>query len=62
MVSRENAVISVFVLLALGLSFGTGQLEMVPSEVSLGLLLFVGVIAPLLLNEYWDGESGNAEP
>lgn len=59
MVSRENLVIGVFVLLALGLSVGTDQLETVPSELSLGLLLFVGVIAPMVVNEYWDGSFGS---
>ncbi|QLD86784.1 hypothetical protein HWV23_13950 [Natronomonas halophila] len=54
MVSRENRVIVGFVLAAMVLGFGVTELTALPSEASLGILLVVGVVAPILVNNYLD--------
>ena len=52
MLSRENRVIAVFVLLAIASAGLAAQIPGLPSEVPLALLLGVGVIAPHLVNEF----------
>jgi hypothetical protein len=54
MVSRENRVIVGFVLAAMVLGLGVTELTALPSEASLGILLVVGVVAPILVNNYLD--------
>jgi hypothetical protein len=54
MVSRENRVIVGFVLAAMVLGLGIVELTALPSEASLGILLVVGVVAPMVVNNYLD--------
>jgi hypothetical protein len=54
MVSRENRVIVGFVLAAMVLGLGIVELTALPSEASLSILLVVGVVAPMVVNNYLD--------
>lgn len=54
MVSRENRIVLAFVTAAIALFFGLAAFTDVDSTVLLGVVLLVGVIAPLLINEYLD--------
>ncbi|MEY7851629.1 hypothetical protein AB7C87_20790 [Natrarchaeobius sp. A-rgal3] len=54
MVSRENKVLTGFVVVALVLAYGGFLLTDVPSTVLIGILIFVGTVAPLLVNNYLD--------
>ena len=54
MVSRENEIIAGFALLAIAASFGVMRWMTLPSEAGLAVLIGLGVIAPLLVNEYRD--------
>ncbi|MFW5935285.1 MAG: hypothetical protein ACOCQL_05495 [Halolamina sp.] len=54
MVSRENAVTLLFVAVGLTLAYAGRVLTDVSDTVLLGVLLLVGVIAPLLVNDYFD--------
>lgn len=51
MVSRENEILVGFVLLAIAASFGLLRWTSLPSEAGLAVLIGLGVIAPLLVNE-----------
>lgn len=57
MVSRETRVGSAFILLALLAAYGTLQFE-APGWVAPAILLGVGVVAPLLVNDYLDRREG----
>lgn len=54
LLTAENAVIGVFVLLAVGLLVGLGGATDLPTEIVLGVVLLVGVIVPGMLVEYAD--------
>jgi len=57
MVSRENKIIGVFVALALALHATTFYLTELPDEVRMGLLMFVGIISPMVINNYLDNQA-----
>ena len=52
LVTAENTVIGVFVLLAMGLLFGLYEFTGLSSEVVFGAVLVVGVIIPWILLQY----------
>jgi hypothetical protein len=54
MVSRENAVILLFVAVGLGLAYAGLTLTSLSDTVLIGVLILVGVVAPQLLNGYLD--------
>ncbi|AHG00813.1 hypothetical protein HALLA_08780 [Halostagnicola larsenii XH-48] len=54
MVSRENKVIGGFAVVALALTYGGFWLTDFPSELLLGVLIFAGVIAPMIVNNRLD--------
>jgi hypothetical protein len=54
MVSRENAVILLFVAGGLGLAYAGLTLTSLSDTVLIGVLILVGVVAPQLLNGYLD--------
>ncbi len=59
MVSRENKVIGAFVVVAMILTYGGFWLTELPDEVLMGMLILVGVVAPMVVNNYLDDrESG----
>jgi hypothetical protein len=51
MLDRENRVILGFVGLAIFASLVAGRIEALPAQAPLALLIGIGVIAPLLVNE-----------
>lgn len=59
MVSRENTVILLFAATGLGLAYGGRVVTELNDTVLIGVLLFVGVVMPQLLNWYLD--SGDVE-
>jgi hypothetical protein len=54
MVSRENTVILLFATTGLVLAYGGRVLTGLSDAVLLGILIFAGVVAPQLLNDYLD--------
>jgi hypothetical protein len=54
MVSRENAVILLFATVGLVLAYGGRVVTNLSDTVLIGILIFVGVVAPQLLNNYLD--------
>ncbi|THE63162.1 hypothetical protein D8Y22_19435 [Salinadaptatus halalkaliphilus] len=52
LVTAENKVIGVFVLLAMGLLFGLSALTTLSSEIVFGIVFIVGIIVPHLLFQY----------
>ncbi|ELZ45954.1 hypothetical protein C463_05970 [Halorubrum californiense DSM 19288] len=54
MVSRENTVVIGFVAAALLLAYGGLLLTDLSSELLIGVLIFVGTVAPMLVNNYLD--------
>ena len=52
LVTPENKIIAIFVLLAMGLLFGLSEFTELPSEVVFGAVFLVGVLVPHLLIEY----------
>ncbi|SIR77876.1 hypothetical protein [Natronorubrum thiooxidans] len=54
MVSRENKVVGGFVAVAMALTFGGFWLTDLPDEILMVLLFFVGVVAPMVVNNYLD--------
>ena len=54
MVSRENAVVLTAVTVALLLGYGGLWLTDLSTEVLIGIILFVGVVTPQLVNGYLD--------
>jgi len=59
MVSRENAVILGFAVAALVSGYGGRALVDASTEVLIGTILFVGVVAPQLVNGYLDRKEGD---
>jgi hypothetical protein len=57
MVSRETRVGGAFVVLALLITYGTLQFDP-PDWAAPAILLGIGVVAPLLVNEYLDQRAG----
>jgi len=53
LISRENAVISVCVIVAMALYLGLSTVTTLPNAVLVGTLIFVGVIVPGLVLQYW---------
>ena len=58
MVSRENAVVFGFGVAALLLGYGGLWLTDLSTNLLIGIILVVGVIAPQLVNGYLDRQSG----
>ncbi|GGJ15774.1 hypothetical protein GCM10008995_26990 [Halobellus salinus] len=56
MVSRENAVILTFGTVALLLGYGGLWLTDLGTTPLIGIILFVGVVAPTTVNRYLDSE------
>ena len=56
MVSRENTVILLFTAVGLGLAYGGRILTSASDTLLIGVLLFVGVVAPQMLNNYFDAQ------
>jgi hypothetical protein len=54
MLSRENRVLVGFVAVALGLTYGGFFLTDLSTEILVGILVVVGVVAPQLINGYLD--------
>lgn len=54
MVSRENRVILLFAAVGLVLAYGGRVVTNLSDTVLIGVLIFVGVVAPQLLNNYLD--------
>ncbi len=54
MVSRENGVIGAFVVVAMILTYGGFWLTELPDEILLGVLVLVGVVAPMVVNDHLD--------
>lgn len=54
MLSRENKVIAVFVAVAMVLTYGGYWLTDAPSELLMGVLFFVGVVVPMVINNHLD--------
>ena len=54
MLSRENTVIAGFITLAIVLLFGILSVSEPPTWVSGAVMIGVGVIAPILVNEHLD--------
>ena len=55
MISRENAVILGFVVVAMALYFATVEFTDWPFEVAVGILILVGAILPWVVNQGLDG-------
>ena len=58
MVSRENTVVLLFAAVGLVLAYGGRVVTNLDDTVLVGVLIFVGVVAPQLLNNYL----GNRDP
>jgi len=56
-VSRENKVVLGFMTLALALLIVVGQFSGLPAWVGGAVLLGVGVVCPIAVNEYLDGQA-----
>ena len=56
MLDRENRVLLAFIALAIGSSLATARIEWLPEPLPLALLIGLGVIAPLLVNERLGGD------
>jgi hypothetical protein len=57
MISRENTIILLFATAGLALAYGGRVLTNVSDTILIGILLFVGVVAPQLLNNYLDNRT-----
>lgn len=55
MLSRENSVIVVCILAAIGLVYALSTLMTLPTWGTVAVVLGIGVLLPTLLNEYLDG-------
>ena len=63
MVSRENAVILLFMAVGLGLAYGGQTLTSAGDALLIGVLLLVGVVAPQLVVGYLErGDGPETEP
>ncbi|TKX81179.1 hypothetical protein [Halorubrum sp. SD626R] len=59
MVSRENRVILLFATVGLVLGYGGRVVTNLSDTVLIGVLIFVGVAAPQLLNNYLDNRDSD---
>ena len=59
MVSRENKVVLLFATVGLALAYVGGVVTSLNDTVPIGILIFVGVIVPQLLNNYLDNKDLN---
>jgi|APHM01.1.fsa_nt_gi hypothetical protein len=59
MVSRENAVILVFATAGLVLAYTGRVVTDLDDAVLIGAVVFMGVVAPQVLNSYLDTEDGD---
>ncbi|PSQ43851.1 hypothetical protein BRD14_02375 [Halobacteriales archaeon SW_5_68_122] len=59
MVSRENKVVLLFATVGLALAYVGGVVASLNDTVPIGILIFVGVIVPQLLNNYLDNKDLN---
>ncbi len=57
MISRENKIIAGFVIVAIALYFSLLSFTDLAFEVVLGLLILIGVIAPMMVNNYLDDQT-----
>jgi hypothetical protein len=57
MISRENTIILLFATTGLILAYGGRVLTNLSDTILIGILLFVGVVAPQLLNNYLDNRT-----
>lgn len=57
MVSRENTVIAGFVIAAIVLAVSLNALTALPFEVVMGLMMVLGVIVPMVVNNYLDDQA-----
>ncbi|WP_423995378.1 hypothetical protein [Halorubrum trapanicum] len=57
MVSRENAVILLFMAAGLALAYGGRVVTGLSDTLLIGVLIFVGVVAPQLVIGYLDAET-----
>lgn len=55
MVSRENKVVIVFVALALVVLYGLLEVRDLPTWASSAVIIGIGVVCPVLVNEYLSG-------
>jgi membrane protein implicated in regulation of membrane protease activity len=60
MLSRENAVILVSILVALAVGAAVHQYTDVPSWVAMAVFIVLGVVLPTALNEYARRNQGSA--
>ncbi|WP_276302730.1 hypothetical protein [Halorussus lipolyticus] len=54
LMTAENRLIGIFVLIAMGLLFGLLEFTDLPSEIVYGIVFAVGVVVPGLLRQYTD--------
>ena len=54
MISRENKVVLLFATVGLILAYGGRVVTSLNDTVPIGILIFVGVVVPQLLNNYLD--------
>ena len=59
MISRENKVVLLFATVGLILAYGGRVVTSLNDTVPIGILIFVGVIVPQLLNNYLDNKDLN---
>ena len=59
MVSRENKVVLLFTTVGLALAYGGRVVTSLNDTVPIGILIFVGVVVPQLLNNYLDNKDLN---
>ena len=59
MLSRENKVLIFFVVAALILAYGGFWLTDVSSSVFIAIIIFVGIVAPLVVNNYLDNRESS---
>jgi hypothetical protein len=57
MVSRENTVVVLFATVGLALAYGGRVVTNLDDTVLVGILIFVGVVAPQLLNNYLENRN-----
>ncbi len=59
MLSRENKVLLFFIVVALTLAYGGFWLTEVSSSVFIAIVIVVGIVAPLVVNNYLDNRESS---